>query len=71
MKTSGALNRNSKNRINKIKSLLNDMSMSERLLHVGCEESFITLLSTDVDYCQAHEYINNKKSEAIEFLTKA
>lgn len=59
-----------KNRINKIKSLLDDMELPERLLPVGKEENLITLLEEYMDYDKAYVQIDKRKNESIEFLKK-
>lgn len=57
-----------KNRINKIKSLLGDMDLLERLLPVGNEDNLIPLLEEYVDYDKAYVQIDKRKKESIEFL---
>lgn len=58
-----------KNRINKIRSLLSDMKIASRLLKVGCEDEFIPLLDTPMDYTETRNYIAQKIQEADDFLT--
>lgn len=58
-----------KNRINKIRSLLSDMKIASRLLEVGCEDDFIPLLDTPMDYTETRNYIAQKIQEADDFLT--
>ena len=58
-----------KNRINKIRSLLSDMKIASRLLKVGCEDEFISLLDTPMDYMETRNYIAQKVQEADDFLT--
>ena len=53
-----------KNRINKIRSLLSDMKIASRLLEVGCEDDFIPLLDTPMDYTETRNYIAQKIQEA-------
>lgn len=57
-----------KNRINKIKSLLKDMKMEERLIKVGNEKSFVKVLDSSPNYTYAHKYIEDKKGQANKFL---
>lgn len=57
-----------KNRINKILSLLTDMRINERLLKVGRESDFVSMLTTEMDYSDVHQYIAQKQKEAEEFL---
>lgn len=57
-----------KNRINKIRSLLSDMKIASRLLEVGCEDDFIPLLDTPMDYTETRNYIAQKIQEADDFL---
>ena len=57
-----------KNRINKISSLLADIKLSERLMKIGEEEKFDSLIDEIPDYAYAHEYLTCKKREAIDFL---
>lgn len=57
-----------KNRINKIKSLLSDMELEERLLAIGEESKFISLLEENIDYCKAYKQIDARKEASIEYL---
>ena len=63
------VNPTEKNRINKIRSLLSDMKIASRLLEVGCEDDFIPLLDTPMDYTETRNYIAQKIQEADDFLT--
>lgn len=59
-----------KNRINKIRSLLSDMKIISRLLKVGFEDEFISLMDTAIDYNETQKYIAQKIQEADNFLTR-
>lgn len=55
--------------IETIRSLLSDMKIASRLLKVGCEDEFIPLLDTPMDYTETRNYIAQKIQEADDFLT--
>ena len=57
-----------KNRINKIRSLLEDMKIPSRLLEIGREKELIDMLNKPMNYMQTQEYIARKVQEADEFL---
>lgn len=57
------------NRINKIKSLLDQMNLQDRLLSVGGEAKMIPLIEKQMDYEFANTYIEMKKREAFGFLS--
>ena len=57
-----------KNRINKIRSLLEDMKIPSRLLEVGREKELINMLNEPMNYMQTQKYIARKVQEADEFL---
>jgi hypothetical protein len=45
------------------------MKIASRLLEVGCEDDFIPLLDTPMDYTETRNYIAQKIQEADDFLT--
>lgn len=46
-----------------------NMKIASRLLKVGCEDEFIPLLDTPMDYTETRNYIAQKIQEADDFLT--
>ena len=57
-----------KNRINKVRSLLDDMKLGDRLLTIGNEKDFIDLLDAPIDYTEARKQIANSIQAVNDFL---